>query len=79
MLKGNPPLYRTLILVVMQGHQKQSKKNRINLGTAQFCYVGSRVGWVSVLQARALTINLRGENKTTITFMVFAEVLTGRG
>ena len=43
------------------------------MGTAQFCYVGSRVGCVSMLQARVLTVNWRGKNESTM-FVVFAEV-----
>ena len=26
-------------------------KNAMRLGTAQFCYIGSRIGWVSELQS----------------------------
>ena len=39
---------------------KAETKNTIVLGTAQLCYVGSRVGWMSaLLQAEGLTVKWR--------------------
>ena len=35
------------------------------------------MGWVPALQAGVLTVNWRGQNESTIVFMVFAEVLAG--
>ena len=57
---------------------KAAIKNVMRLGTAQFCYIGSRIGWVAALQAGVLTVNWRGGNETTIMFKVFTEVVTGR-
>ena len=72
----NSPSYCTLTIIAMQGHQKQRLKIMC-LGTAQFCYVGYRVGRASALQAGVPTGNWRGQEESTIImFMVFAEVLT---
>ena len=43
------PLYCTRTLIAMQGHQAIESKDTMSLGTAQFCYIGSRIGWVSAL------------------------------
>ena len=48
----NPPLCCTLTLIAMQGHQNRYMKATISLDTAQFCYSGSRAGWVSALAYR---------------------------
>ena len=44
-------IFAYLQLIAMQGHQKRDKDTK-NLDTAQFCYIGSRIGWVSALQVQ---------------------------
>ena len=53
MLGENPSLYCTLLtLIANQGHQTKQNKTKtetrdtMSLGTAQFCDIGSRIGWV---------------------------------
>ena len=49
----------------------------------QHCYITILLAIIDqsnyrALQARVLTVKWRGENKSTIMFMVFTEVLTGK-
>ena len=46
----------------------------MSLDTAQFCYVGSRVGWMLALQARELNVNWRVQNESTVKYMICAEL-----
>ena len=51
----NPPLYCTLALIAMQVLytyiMKSSDKGHDELDSSSFCYIESRIGWVSARQA----------------------------
>ena len=85
MSRRNPPLYCILILLsiamyAMMMHEHHDRdKDTTSLGTAQLCYVGSRIGSVLALKAGALTVDWRDKTESTIMFMVLRKVLTGRG
>ena len=67
-----------ILYAYINRHAGTPKAKTKSLGTAQFCYVGSSVGWVLARQAGMLIVNWRRQNESAIMFMVFAEVLTGR-
>ena len=45
----NPPLYCTLTLIAICRDIKTEAKNTMNLDSAQICYSGSGIVWVSTL------------------------------
>ena len=45
----NPPSCCTLTLIAICRDTKTEANDTMNLDTAQFCYIGSGIGWVSTL------------------------------
>ena len=45
----------TVTLIAMQGHQTQNKRHD-KLGYNSICYIGSRIGWMSIKEVWKLSI-----------------------
>ena len=64
----NPPFIVYTYINRHAGTPKAETKSTMSLGTAEFRYVGYRVGWVSALRGLLSGSSIMGESKSIVGY-----------